>query len=697
MGCAECHDHKFDPFTAKDFYAMEAFFADIYEKGAYNGDGRYNEGAAIKDYPGFELSRWGPAMKVPEPEMEEELARIAQEREVLRNRLKETPAGFDEEFRQWTSEVREKLKSGGPAEVTMLEDDELPLEGVAIETDNVHSGKLARRQKSKELVQHIVDASGKPAEIAAGDRLFAWVWIDPQDPPKQVMLQFNVDGKWDHRAWWGENLIPYGKGNKKGGHHRVGDLPALGKWVKLEVPAAQLHLPEGKKIGSFAYTQFGGTVLWDLAGRTTNAAEGVLAGFPKEVQEVFRKSLTGSLSEQDRRVVKDHFRTIASVFKPVHERLAALESEEKDVRGRVRSTLVTLSTTPREIRLLPRGDWTDKSGEVLEPALPEFLAGGDDAPGGARATRLDLAQWIASPENPLTARAFTNRLWALFFGTGLSRDLQDLGNQGQWPTHPELLDWLAAEFMDSGWDIKHMVRLIVTSKTYRQSSNVSGSLLDEDPYNLLYARQNPRRLPAEFIRDNALALSGLLNPRIGGASVRPYQPAGYYAQLNFPKRKYQQDNDENQYRRGLYTHWQRSFLHPMLMAFDAPAREECTAARPSSNTPLQALNLLNDPSFVEAARVLAQDLVREGEAFAPRLELAFRRVLERSPSEQEAEVMTTLYDKQLTRYKQSPEDARKLLGVGLAPVPDDLDPAELAATTTVARALLNLHETITRY
>ncbi|MBQ99985.1 MAG: peptidylprolyl isomerase, partial [Verrucomicrobiales bacterium] len=213
----------------------------------------------------------------------------------------------------------------------------------------------------------------------------------------------------------------------------------------------------------------------------------------------------------------------------------------------------------------------------------------------------------------------------------------------------------------------------------------------------LYARQNPRRLPAEFIRDNALAVSGLLNPQLGGASARPYQPAGYYAQLNFPKRKYQQHNDENQYRRGLYMHWQRSFLHPMLAAFDAPAREECTAVRESSNTPLQALNQLNDPTFVEAARVLATELVTEEKAIKPRLQIAFKRLLNRPPSGEEMTLLTELFNKQLKRYKAAPEDAKKLIATGLALLPEKVDPVDLAATTTVTRALLNLQETITRY
>ena len=223
-----------------------------------------------------------------------------------------------------------------------------------------------------------------------------------------------------------------------------------------------------------------------------------------------------------------------------------------------------------------------------------------------RQTRLDLANWLTDTKNGtggLTARVTANRFFYLFFGTGISRSLGDFGGQGQPPSNPELLDRLAVDFYESGWDMKRLVKTLVTSRAYRQSSLETSILREQDPYNELVARQSRFRLPAEMIRDNALAISGLLVPDIGGDSVKPYQPSGYYHHLNFPPRKYQQHSDERIYRRSVYIHWQRQFLHPMLKAFDAPSREECTAERPQSNTPVAALNLLNDPTFVEAARV----------------------------------------------------------------------------------------------
>ena len=315
-----------------------------------------------------------------------------------------------------------------------------------------------------------------------------------------------------------------------------------------------------------------------------------------------------------------------------------------------------------------------------------------------RLTRLDLANWLTDRENPLVARTFVNRLWMLMFGHGLARNVDDLGSQGEPPTHPELLDWLAVEFIDSGWDVKHMIRLMVTSETYKQSSRAPRELLNHDPFNRLYARQSRWRLEAEMIRDNALAVSGLLNRQIGGVSAKPYQPAGYWAQLNFPRRTYQNDRGANQHRRGLYTHWQRTFLHPSLLAFDAPPREECTAQRSRSNTPLQSLVLLNDPTFVEAARVLATKVLEQQTSnFEAKLRWIMQQALMRSPRSDEVTLLKELYETDLKTYQGKPEEARKLISIGETPLPKNVDHPDLAAWTSVTRAVLNLHESISRY
>jgi hypothetical protein len=290
-----------------------------------------------------------------------------------------------------------------------------------------------------------------------------------------------------------------------------------------------------------------------------------------------------------------------------------------------------------------------------------------------------------------------NRLWAQFFGTGISKIVTDLGAQGEPPVNPALLDWLACEFMDSGWDLRHMVRLIVTSDTYRQSSAASGPQLAADPYNRECARQSAFRLQAELIRDNALATAGLLVARIGGPSVKPYQPARYWENLNFPPREYVADMGESQYRRGLYTWWQRSFLHPSLLAFDAPSREECAAERNRSNIPQQALVLLNDPTYVEAARAFATRVLSEcGGDANQRIVWAWQAALQRNPTDDEIATARDLLRQNMAIYQKKPEAADALLDIGDSSAPASLNPPELAAWTHVARVLLNLHETITR-
>jgi hypothetical protein len=303
---------------------------------------------------------------------------------------------------------------------------------------------------------------------------------------------------------------------------------------------------------------------------------------------------------------------------------------------------------------------------------------------------------MVSPENPLTARVFVNRLWKLAFGRGIVRSLEDFGSQGTAPTHPELLDWLAADFLSSGWDVKRAFKQMLMSQTYRQSSVPSQQAQAKDPNNDLFSRQNRYRLEAEFVRDNALAVSGLLVTKIGGASVKPYQPAGYWQYLNFPKREWENDKGESQYRRGLYTYWQRTFLHPSLAAFDASSREECTVDRPRSNTPQQALVLLNDPTYVEAARALAgRVLVSSAKTPAERIKFLFRQSLTRGPRPEEIRVLSDLLDKHHREFSADRAAAEKLLAVGDLKSPE-LDPAELGAWTSVCRVVLNLHEAITR-
>ena len=319
------------------------------------------------------------------------------------------------------------------------------------------------------------------------------------------------------------------------------------------------------------------------------------------------------------------------------------------------------------------------------------IAARDNSPGTKPCGR-----WLVAPENPLPARVMVNRLWMLYYGQGLVKTLDDLGSQGAWPNHPELLDWLAVEFQGSGWDVKRLVKLLVTSRTYRQTSHVSAELKQRDPNNLFFGRQARTRLDAETVRDNALAISGLLSRKIGGGSVRPYQPAGYWKYLNFPTREWMNDKGEDLYRRGLYTYWCRTFLHPSLLAFDAPTREECSVDRARSNTPQQALVLLNDPSYVEAARVFAERVMQAASDTEGRIQQAFHLALARTATPAETKLLARLYEEHFKQYESDPKSAADLVRTGERSPAPGLRTAELAAWTSVTRVILNLHETITR-
>jgi hypothetical protein len=345
---------------------------------------------------------------------------------------------------------------------------------------------------------------------------------------------------------------------------------------------------------------------------------------------------------------------------------------------------------PHESHVLLRGQY-DRPGEVVAPDVPKSLA---SLTTKFRPNRLDLAKWIASADNPLTARVAVNRLWQLHFGTGLVKTVEDFGTQGEFPSHPELLDWLATEFVRTGWDVKRLQRLIVTSATYRQSSRVNGEIKN-DPENRLLSRFPRYRLSAEMIRDGALFAGGLLVEREGGPSVKPYQPAGLWDELTGAG-DYLPDHGDKLYRRGLYTFWKRTVPPPGLSAFDAFARETCWVRETRTNTPVQALTLLNDVTFVEAARMLAQRVMREEKDPEARLTLAFQQLLSRKPTLGELKILRRSLDHQGEVFAKDPAAAKKLLTVGEAKANGKLDPAELAAYATVCRLILNLDEAVTK-
>ena len=705
LGCAECHDHKFDPLTQRDFYRFEAFFADIQERGLYSG--------AHAD------GNWGPFVKVPNIEQEAALKKLDQEIADAKKMLEtQTPelvaaqAAWEKSQVVWTVLKPDSMTSAEGVTLTPKDDGSILASGKNPATDtyslivkNPPKGITALRLEvlpddslpkkgpgragngnfvlSEFTVKHIVgETIEENIALQNATATYEQTGAAENNPYKKWAIAASIDGDEKGKTWGWAIMEKVGQ-PQVAVFESVSDI-AGGEGSTLTISLLQnLDNPQ-HTIGRFRLS-------------VTTAPRPIQAGeAPPPNISVLLAIAADQRNDAQKNELAAFYRSMAPTLDAARKHLADRENARKELDARVPSTLITASVQPRMVRVLKRGNWMDESGEEVKPAFPTVLSLATlEAPN--RLTRHDLAKWIVSKENPLTARVFVNRLWKQFFGAGLSRKLDDLGAQGEWPSHPQLLDHLASSFADNNWDVKQLIKTIVMSGTYRQSSVGSREQRELDPYNRWLARQGRFRIDAELVRDNAMAISGLLVTTLGGKSVKPYQPPGYFAYLNFPAREWQNDTGENLYRRGLYTHWQRQYLHPSLLAFDAPNREECTADRPRSNTPLQSLVLLNDPSYVEAARAFAELIVRHGGSTPrDRLNFAFRRAVSRDIKPAEAEVLERLLQAHLDEYKSDAAAANELLSVGARPVPVDLDKPELAAWTSIARTVLNLHEVITR-
>jgi len=417
---------------------------------------------------------------------------------------------------------------------------------------------------------------------------------------------------------------------------------------------------------------------------------------PKEIRTLLKIELS-ERGDAQLKQVRDRFAEFSyagarHIFAALHNQLEELEKKSEEIENAIPKTMVMKEMAERKpAHVLLRGDFEQKA-EQVKPGVPAILP---PLPSGLPQNRLALAHWLIDPENPLVARVAVNRFWKQFFGTGLVTTMEDFGVRGELPTHPELLDWLASEFIRSRWNVKALQKRIVMSAAYRQSSRIRPDAIKTDPYNRLIARQNRFRITAEEIRDTALAVSGLLNDQIGGPSVYPYQPEGYYNLKGMWK--WPQSKGRDLYRRGLYTFWRRTTTYPTFQIFDAPSRETCTVNRPRTNTPLQALVTLNDPTFVDAARALGERIMREGaSSIDERLTFAFRAVLVREPDDGELDILRSIYDERRADYDRDAELAAALVERGGEPAPVDLETIDLATWTCVANVLLNLDEMITR-
>jgi hypothetical protein len=744
IGCAECHDHKFDPILTRDFYSMKAFFADLavgtkLSLPSEEQSKRFKELEERLKSAKSALDEGVRRVTVRQPDWEKQILALYEVGELSwrYQRPVSAEATNGAKLTIYNDEVVESNFWAGNGSTLVTEhkagdglvvatgpnpDNETYIVmlrpgkgdwaalGIDVHQEEGLPGALLARGADRFVLTE-VEAELSVDGVQRSKKLpFVLATTDGFGQPGEHSAIAAIDG--DSNTGWGVG------GSWVGGRNaflalrfsqKVQTGPASVLTIRLRHESNFRHATIGRfrlalSAAEHSWPENGDATAKSRANKSDAATLTVAAehGLPAPVLEALRIPEEKRTQDQRNRVL-EHFKWAVPELEPLVARVARLEAELNRLHAEVPQVVVSEATTPKVTRILPRGNWMDDSGEIVEPAIPEFL--GKLETGGRRATRLELADWIVSPENPLTARVFVNRLWRQFFGTGLSRVLDDLGSQGEWPRHLELLDWLAAEFMqpswnDRGahpWDIKHIIRTIVISHTYRQSSRSNPQLDERDPDNLLLARQNHFRVDAEIVRDIALAVSGLLVEKFGGPSVYPYQPEGYLAAMNFPKREYSASRGQDLYRRGLYTHWQRTFLHPSLLTFDAPTREECTVTRFNSNTPLQALVLLNDPIFVEAGRVFAQGIVEQGgSSLSQRLDWAFLRAVNRLPTPSERNILDSLYQKSLTHFRADPSAAKRIVSVGESTLTEDTGYIGLAAMTIVARTILNLHETITR-
>ena len=704
-GCAVCHDHKFDPLTQKEFYQLFSYFYSLTEK-AMDGNSLLPP----------------PAVKVPsqiqlkqQEHYTRELAAVDARIDVLISEFKYTDPKPAEPLGVLTDEqvvwIDDEIPAGAKPEGTT------PWRFVEAPDHPVHSGtkSTVRSGEHDEIIQHFFTGATDRLKIGLNARLFAWAYLDPQDPPQTLQLQFN-DGTWEHRASWGADKA-FLAGRNDVTNRQMGGLPETGKWVRLEVSADAVGLAPGAELNGWSFTQVGGTVHWDTAGvvykalsleqkRSLFAWEQFRArvkhpALPAETQQLLdieKGERTEEQTEQLSRYYVQHVNpdSQATLAQPLARR-SVLQAQLASLERAIPATLVMEERTePRQAYVLERGQYTEKRQKVWS-TVPDWLASpAADAP----QNRLGLARWLVQPDHPLTARVTVNRFWQQFFGTGLVKTSEDFGVQGEHPSHPELLDWLAIDFVESGWNVKRLLKQIVMSATYGQSSRVTSEKLAADPENRLLARGPRFRLDAEVIRDQALAVSGLLVKTIGGKGVKPYQPPGLWKPVAFGGSNtdtFVQDKGDKLFRRSMYTFWKRTVPPPSMAAFDAPDRETCQVRRARTNTPLQALVLMNDVQYVEAARKFAERVMSEGgSAVEDRVTFAFRSVLSRRPGTIELRSLSNLYEEYRTVFSSDSESAAKLLAAGESPRNEQLDPGELAAWSMVTHVLLNLSETVTK-
>lgn len=707
--CAVCHDHKFDPISAKEYYSLYAFFNSAADPAL--------DGNALLTAPTIKISPQGQNAQIAALDSKTRAMREKLQKLVQRVSYKD-PAEEKKPGSKTTDQVL--FDDAIPAGSRIIASPGHPPRFVSAADGHVHSGKKALKRVDKALAQDVIENVSNVV-VPSDGRVYVHVYIDPNDVPKTLMIQYLTSG-WLHRGVWGDyDAIQWGAAGTTQRVH-FGDLPETGKWVRLEVPTEKIGLKVGQKINGFALTQFGGTVFWDLAGikGTTDPAidpqRSLLAwwkkrkgkdtpGLPGDVNAIAKSGPDGNASDLSKEKLRNYY--VSNIFadappevKAIRQELAALEKQKQDLLKSAPGTFIYRDLPkPRDSFVMIRGQY-DRRGEKVSPDTPAVLPPLKKNDPKRTANRLDLAKWLVSKEHPLTARVQVNRLWQQFFGTGLVRTVDDFGSQGEVPSHPELLDWLASKFRDSGWDNKKLVKMMLMSATFRQMSRRTAAGASADPDNRLYASAPRFRLDAEQIRDNALFVSGLIDLKMGGKGVKPYQPPNIWEPVGFVgsnTSRYTRDKGSALYRRSVYVFIKRTAPPPFMSNFDAPSREAFCAKRERSNSPLQALQLMNDVQHVEAARAFAERIMTAGgESIDDRISFAFQVVLARKPEAREAEIVRRVFANHLRRYKTARDRATLLINNGDSKPNPKLDVSELAAWTMVANLVLNLDETLNR-
>ena len=692
--CARCHDHKYDPIYQDDFYAFYAFFNSVPERG---------------------LNGFSPKATIDSPLAPDRAVAITVELATAEQRFDQALAKVSGSLKGWEEQLRETvdadsksvevtaLSAGGGTKLVAQKDGSVlatgPNPGTQTYQVDFTVGDKATRAIRLEALTHESHVNQSTGRGSNGNFVLSEIKIDTAlaDAPDGELKPVKITAA-DANYEQGSYPVTAAFDGQEGrtgwavdGNTRFADSSAVFTLGEAIAPGSRVRV---RLIhtwgGSHTVGRFRLSLPADGAAPVPAAIRTTLALVPAKRSGADRKALNRFLAE----------RFGAAGFAEAGGELRELEAKLATAKAALPETMIlTEMPTPRATHVLMRGEYDKAIAErPVQPDVPAALGG---LPDGLPRNRLGLAKWLVSADNPLTARVTVNRIWSQLFGTGIVKTIEDFGAQGEYPSHPELLDWLAVGFVESGWDVKQLLKAVVTSGTYRQSSRLTPALQAADPDNRLLARGPRFRLDAETIRDSALAVGGLLDDTVGGPSVYPYHPQGLWLEINNRpnySRAYPHTVQPQQlYRRSMYTFWKRTVPPPSMSTFDAPEREYCVVQRSRTNTPLQAFVMLHDPQFVEAARQLAERMIHEaGSDSSKRITLGFERCMARPPTGGEMELFKKTLAERLAYFKTHPDAAKTLLSVGQSPLDSAIDPAELAAYATIARMMLNLSEFITK-